>query len=120
MFGQSVEEFDPSRWKQINPTAKEYMPFSAGSRTCHGIDKTLVESAYMLVRLARQFEVLGLGELGPYKATWVGISMKNANGCKVAFRIGDNQLSRGRQREGVFAQIEKKMKLNCLSIRGKA
>ena len=94
VFGADVEKFDPHRWARINPTMKEYMPFSSGSRTCLGKDKALVESAYMLARLAREFETVRLGEQGPYKATWVGITMKNANGCRVAFGKGAGHADR--------------------------
>lgn len=34
------------------------MPFSAGRRVCPGMDITLTENAYVLVRLMREFERL--------------------------------------------------------------
>ncbi|KAF2727650.1 cytochrome P450 [Polyplosphaeria fusca] len=84
VFGPDVEEFNPQRWKTIKPTQFEYIPFGVGPRNCLGREKSLVEAAWMLARLAREFErVEGRGS-----GKWQGvmkISCANKFGCEVAF-----------------------------------
>jgi cytochrome P450 len=87
VYGDDVEEFRPERWETIQPTHWEFMGFGGGNRECLGKQKVLVEAAYVLVRLAKKFEVLESRD----KDDWVGelkMTCKSKNGCKVAlYRI---------------------------------
>lgn len=63
IWGDDAEEFRPERWvEEDGPVKKQmgwtYIPFSAGRRICPGMDITLTENAYVLVRLMREFERL--------------------------------------------------------------
>jgi len=84
VFGEDVSSFNPHRWKSIKPAQREYIPFGIGGRSCLGKDKALVEAAYVIARLAREFDVLESRDAKPYRAS-VSLTMKNTNGCKVAF-----------------------------------
>lgn len=84
VFGEDVSSFNPLRWKHIQPSPREYIPFGIGGRSCLGKDKALMEAAYVIVKLAREFDVLECRDTKPYRAS-VSLTMKNANGCKVAF-----------------------------------
>ncbi|KAH3913400.1 hypothetical protein HBI56_083990 [Parastagonospora nodorum] len=83
VYGKDVETFRPERWETIQPTHWEFMGFGGGNRECLGKQKVLVEAAYVLVRLAKKFEVLESRD----KEDWVGemkLTCKSKNGCKVA------------------------------------
>jgi cytochrome P450 len=83
VYGDDVETFRPERWDTIQPTHWEFMGFGGGNRECLGKQKVLVEAAYVLVRLAKAFEVLESRD----KQDWVGelkMTCKSKNGCKVA------------------------------------
>lgn len=85
VFGQDVEDFNPHRWDLIKPAPKEYIPFGIGGRACLGKDKALVEAAYVLVRLAKEFDELKFTGAERYRGE-IRVTLKNKDGCKVAFR----------------------------------
>lgn len=63
IWGDDAEESRPERWLEEDGLVKKqtgwtYLPFSAGRRICPGMDITLTENAYVLVRLMREFERL--------------------------------------------------------------
>lgn len=84
VFGSDVETFNPHRWNTIKPSPKEFLPFGVGGRTCLGKEKALVESAYVLVRLATEFESVEFRGKPEYRGR-VQLTMRSADGCKVAF-----------------------------------
>ncbi|AFZ31725.1 Unspecific monooxygenase [Gloeocapsa sp. PCC 7428] len=51
------EVFNPDRWQKIAPTAFEYNPFSAGSRTCIGAAFAMMEIKIVLAMLLQQFRL---------------------------------------------------------------
>jgi cytochrome P450 len=88
VYGDDVEAFRPERWESIRPSHWEFMGFGGGNRECLGQQKVLVEAAYVLVRLAKRFEVLESRD----PKEWVGelkMTCKSKNGCKVALYRND-------------------------------
>lgn len=83
VFGEDTEAFRPERWDSINPSHWELMAFGGGSRACLGRQKSLVEAAYVLARLARQFPRLESRDDEEWKGD-MKLTCKSANGCKVA------------------------------------
>jgi cytochrome P450 len=69
------------------------MGFGGGNRECLGQQKVLVEAAYVLVRLAKEFGRLESRD----KEDWVGemkLTCKSKNGCKLAlYREGSGAKS---------------------------
>lgn len=55
VFREDTEAFRPKRWDSINPSQWEFMAFGGGGRVCLGRHKSLVEAAYVLGGLVRQF-----------------------------------------------------------------
>lgn len=84
VFGEYTEAFRPERWNTINPSQWEFMAFGGGSRACLGRQKSLVEAAYVLARLARQFPRLESRDDREWKGD-MKLTCKSANGCKTAF-----------------------------------
>lgn len=83
VFGEDAEAFRPERWDSINPSQWEFMAFGGGSRACLGRQKSLVEAAYVLARLACQFPRLESRDYEEWKGD-MKLTCKSANGCKVA------------------------------------
>ena len=88
VFGEDTEAFRPERWDSINPSQWEFMAFGGGSRACLGRQKSLVEAAYVLARLARQFPRLESRDDEEWKGD-MKLTCKSANGCKVALYEAD-------------------------------
>ncbi|OAG12107.1 cytochrome P450, partial [Paraphaeosphaeria sporulosa] len=83
VYGPNVEEFDPHRWKTIKPSQWEFMAFGGGPRNCMGREKSLVEAAYLLAKLAGKYETLEARDDKP----WTGLmtfTCANKHGCLVA------------------------------------
>lgn len=51
------EVFNPQRWETIEPTMFEYIPFSAGSRTCIGAAFALIEMKIVLAMLLQRYRL---------------------------------------------------------------
>jgi cytochrome P450 len=90
VFGPDVHKFRPDRWKDINPSAKEFAPFGMGGRACLGKEKALVEASYVLFRLVERFEGLE-GLVGGQWKPSAQLSMRNKAGYKVAFHAGKEE-----------------------------
>ncbi|KAF2681342.1 cytochrome P450 [Lentithecium fluviatile CBS 122367] len=84
VFGPDVNAFKPDRWNSIKPKTKEFAPFGLGGRACLGREKALVESSYLLVRFAQNFERLEAPG-SEWKPDTTRMSMKNGAGYKVVF-----------------------------------
>lgn len=85
VYGKDIDIYNPHRWDDLKPTSMEFMAFGHGHRSCLGKEKALVEAAYILARLAQEFDGLESRNDRSYKGR-IGITMKNAYGCQVAFR----------------------------------
>jgi len=83
VFGENVEEFDPSRWEIIHPDTWEFLPFGSGPRSCLGKEKALAEASYILIRIAQRFENLESRDSRPWKGERK-LTCSNANGCKIS------------------------------------
>ena len=51
------EVFNPQRWETIEPSMFEYVPFSAGSRTCIGAAFALIEMKIVLAMLLQRYRL---------------------------------------------------------------
>lgn len=51
------EQFVPARWLTIDPSPYEYLPFSAGPRTCLGMDFSLLEQKLILAMLFQRYRL---------------------------------------------------------------
>lgn len=51
------ERFNPRRWETIQPTAYEYNPFSAGSRTCIGAGFAMMEIKIVLAMMLMRYRL---------------------------------------------------------------
>ncbi|KAI0197966.1 cytochrome P450 [Astrocystis sublimbata] len=83
VFGDDVEIFCPDRWINIRPKPWEYLPFGNGPRICPGQDKAMLEAGYVIIKFAQKYEKVE----GRDDKAWAGrweLTVKNANGCKVA------------------------------------
>jgi cytochrome P450 len=83
VFGEDVEAFRPERWDTIKPGAWDFMGFGGGNRACMGQQKVMVEAAYVLVRLAKQYSKLESRDTSPWEGE-MKLTCKSKNGCKVA------------------------------------
>ncbi|KAL8941664.1 MAG: hypothetical protein Q9211_001726 [Gyalolechia sp. 1 TL-2023] len=54
LWGPDSNEFRPERWYDARPTF-EYLPFSAGPRSCPGQQFAITEAAYTTIRLCQAF-----------------------------------------------------------------
>ncbi|KAL1594564.1 hypothetical protein SLS60_010325 [Paraconiothyrium brasiliense] len=84
VYGPNVEDFDPHRWKNIKPSQWEFMAFGGGPRNCMGREKSLVEAAYLLAKLAGNYERLEARDDRPWTGT-MAFTCANKYGCLVAF-----------------------------------
>ncbi|KAK8111826.1 uncharacterized protein PG998_008283 [Apiospora kogelbergensis] len=95
LFGMDAELFRPERWDEDmpinhNPIHQKwgYIPFSAGPRTCLGLDFALTEAAYAVVRIMQKYpsirlpkgEAVDLTGVEKQKMTLV---LQIKDGCKV-------------------------------------
>ena len=55
IWGTDAENFRPERWEGMKPSAWEYLPFSAGPRSCPGQQMALLDCSYILARLAQTY-----------------------------------------------------------------
>ncbi len=54
------QQFIPTRWQSIRPSHYEYLPFSAGPRTCLGMDFSLMEQKLTLAMLFQRYRLTPL------------------------------------------------------------
>ncbi|KAI1099060.1 cytochrome P450 monooxygenase [Jackrogersella minutella] len=95
LYGMDAEMFRPERWDEEPLRSRDathrgwiYLPFGGGPRTCLGMDFSLTEGAYAIVRILQRFPSIKLpaGEqlqvTGQEKQA-VTISLRPAGGCRV-------------------------------------
>lgn len=76
--------FDPWRWQHINPSAHEYLPFSAGIRACIGMPFALMELPLILAMTLQRYhlELAANARISPR----VGITMSPKHGLPMWVR----------------------------------
>ncbi|KAI2631487.1 cytochrome P450 monooxygenase [Hypomontagnella submonticulosa] len=94
-YGMDAEVFRPERWDEEPLRSRDathrgwtFLPFGGGPRTCLGMDFSLTEGAYAIVRILQRFPSINLPVGEPVHVTGqerqvVTISLRPANGCKV-------------------------------------
>ncbi|KAL7619461.1 hypothetical protein AAE478_010000 [Parahypoxylon ruwenzoriense] len=95
LYGMDAEVFRPERWDEEPLRSRDtttrgwtFLPFGGGPRTCLGMDFSLTEGAYTIVRILQRFPSIRLaaGEqlqvTGQERQT-VTIALKPADGCRV-------------------------------------
>ncbi|KAI1407141.1 cytochrome P450 [Hypoxylon sp. FL1857] len=83
VFGDDIEAFRPERWNSVTPGHWEFMGFGNGDRACLGQEKALIEAAYVLARLSREFAKLESRDARDWKGE-LKLTCKSAHGCKIA------------------------------------
>ena len=82
-YGPDAEEFRPERWEsgRLQPRW-EYLPFNGGPRICLGQRYALTEVAYVVVRMAQEFQILESRDPGPWEES-LALTLCSRNGTKV-------------------------------------
>ncbi|KAI1770105.1 cytochrome P450 monooxygenase [Hypoxylon cercidicola] len=95
IYGMDAEMFRPERWDEEPLRSRDathrgwtFLPFGGGPRTCLGMDFSLTEGAYAIVRILQRFSSIRLPADEPVQVTGqerqtVTISLKPADGCRV-------------------------------------
>jgi len=71
------ERFDPQRWFSIEPSPYEYVPFSAGPRTCIGATFAMVEIKVVLAMLLQRYRLQLLPRTPINRTGFIVLSPKN-------------------------------------------
>lgn len=84
IWGPNADEYIPERWENMKVPAWAYIPFNGGPRVCLGQQFALTEAAYILCRLAQEYDDL----IGPgydaYKFRF-GLTIQIDPGVNVQF-----------------------------------
>ena len=90
---KNPEAFYPERWEEINPSAHEYMPFSAGIRACIGMPFALMEIPLILAMTLQRYRL----ELIPHAVidVSVGVTVSPKNGLPMFIRPADGNYEAG-------------------------
>ncbi|KAI1768371.1 cytochrome P450 monooxygenase [Hypoxylon sp. FL1150] len=95
LYGMDAEMFRPERWDEEPLRSRDqahrgwtFLAFGGGPRTCLGMDFSLTEGAYAIVRILQRFPFIGLPADEEVYVTGqerqaVTISLKPADGCRV-------------------------------------
>ncbi|KAI1385870.1 cytochrome P450 monooxygenase [Hypoxylon trugodes] len=92
LYGLDAEMFRPERWDEEPLRSRDkrwtYLAFGGGPRTCIGMDFSLTNGAYALVRILQRFPTMKLppGEtvcVAGQERQIVTISLRPADGCRV-------------------------------------
>lgn len=95
LYGMDAEMFRPERWDEEPLRSRDathrgwtFLPFGGGPRTCLGMDFSLTEGAYAIVRILQRFPSIRIPTDEPVQVTGherqtVTISLKPADGCRV-------------------------------------
>ncbi|KAF4332997.1 n-alkane-inducible cytochrome P450 [Fusarium beomiforme] len=82
VFGSEAEEFIPERWQDLRP-GWGYLPFNGGSRACIGQQYALLETLYVVARMAQTYSVLESRDEKEWMELYA-LALCSKNGCRVA------------------------------------
>ncbi|KAK3377980.1 cytochrome P450 [Podospora didyma] len=86
VYGADADEFRPERWQAMEKLGErprwEFLPFSAGPRSCMGQAYGMVEMVYIVARMAQEFDNVQNKNDGPWVEKW-SITLSSAEGTKV-------------------------------------
>ncbi|KAJ5924871.1 hypothetical protein N7466_009058 [Penicillium verhagenii] len=84
IYGDDAEYFRPERWEdgKLQPRWG-YLPFNGGPRICIGQRYALTEAAYVIVRMAQEFEILESRDTGAWEES-VALTLCSKNGVQVS------------------------------------
>ncbi|KAJ9610029.1 hypothetical protein H2200_006359 [Cladophialophora chaetospira] len=88
IYGPDAGIFRPERWEtgRLRPRW-EYLPFNGGPRICLGQQYALTEVAYVVVRMAQEFQTLESQDPGPWEES-LALTLCSRNGTKVCLTPG--------------------------------
>ncbi|CAF3492236.1 unnamed protein product [Fusarium graminearum] len=85
VFGPEPEEFIPERWEDLRP-GWGYLPFNGGARACIGQQYALLETHYVVARMAQTYTLLESRDDGDWMELYA-LALCSKNGTRVAARI---------------------------------
>ncbi|RSM18201.1 hypothetical protein CDV31_002926 [Fusarium ambrosium] len=84
VFGPRAEEFIPERWRDLRP-GWGYLPFNGGARACIGQQYALLETHYVVARMAQTFTRLDSRDERDWMELYA-LALCSKNGTRVAAR----------------------------------
>ncbi|KAH7019049.1 cytochrome P450 [Ilyonectria destructans] len=81
-FGPDPEEFVPERWENLRP-GWGYLPFNGGGRSCVGQQYALLETHYVVARMAQTFKTLESRDEEEWMELYA-LALCSKNGTRVA------------------------------------
>lgn len=86
IWGADATTFRPERWLEPKLQPRwEYLPFGGGKRNCPAHQMTVTQAAYILTRLAQEFEMLENRDAVMDFVEEYTFSKRSQNGVKIAF-----------------------------------
>ncbi|CAG7562091.1 unnamed protein product [Fusarium equiseti] len=85
IFGPEPEEFVPERWQDLRP-GWGYLPFNGGARACIGQQYALLETHYVVTRMAQTYSQLESRDDQEWMELYT-LALCSKNGTRVAARI---------------------------------
>ncbi|KAG9500240.1 hypothetical protein J7337_008713 [Fusarium musae] len=82
VFGPKAEEFTPERWKDLRP-GWGYLPFNGGARACIGQQYALLETHYVVARMAQAYSEIESRDDEEWMELYA-LALCSKNGCRVA------------------------------------
>ncbi|KAK3365841.1 cytochrome P450 [Lasiosphaeria ovina] len=86
VYGSDADEFRPERWEAMEKLRTrprwEFLPFSAGPRVCMGQTYAMAEMAYIVARMAQEFDAIQSRTGAPWVEKW-SITLSSAAGTRV-------------------------------------
>ncbi|KAI1413298.1 cytochrome P450 monooxygenase [Hypoxylon sp. FL1857] len=95
LYGMDAEMFRPERWNEEPLCSRDathrgwmFLPFGGGPRTCLGMDFSLTEGAYAIVRILQRFPSIKLPvnervQVTGQERQTVTIALRPTDGCRV-------------------------------------
>lgn len=86
IYGPDAEDFRPERWEDdsLRP-GWAYLPFNGGPRICIGQQYAISEAAYVVVRMAQEFQTIESADPGPWEEA-LALSLHSRNGVRVRLK----------------------------------